>query len=304
MPSPKAQDTVEFGWSGTDGYIRNGGKYNLLTSKPSMSFAYDTVMYSTDPTVEDVRTVGTQVFPLQPNEMNELNQYAVANSVSDPWNPKPVPVPQFVYSEEHTMWLNNATKMKHTGDAVFEGDVTFHGNLHGLPDVPTPVIQNKEIVDSVGLSGAGYTEEHSVLFMTLIAENDGTPAVRYRLVSHGTFSVSGTQSSIKTLNLSISGMFSSSQYAVCDHIWFDGITTNSAATRLYEYRVNRNNRHTNDLQFIIQVETNQSTVQGKCEFVIEFTLPNQDYGNGVPFPTFPQTLGSKQRVFKEVNNED
>lgn len=303
MPSPKAQDTVEFGWSGTDGYIRNGGKYNLLTSKPQMTFAYDTVMYSTDPAVEDVRTVGLQVFPLQPNEMSELNAYAVANSVTDPWNPKPVPVPPFAYSEESQMWLNNALHMQHTGDAVFEGDVTFHGNLHGLPDVPAPVIQTKEIIDAVGLSGTGYTEEHSVLFMTILKEQDGTPAVRYRIVSHGAFSIAGGNSVIKKLNVHVHGLMNSGTYAVCDHIWFDGITTNTSASRLYEYRVNRLKRNTNDLEFVIQGDQPSSSVQGKCEFVLEFTLPNQDYGTGIPFPEFPQTLGSKQRVFKEVNRE-
>lgn len=112
MPNTKAQDTVEFGWSGTAGYIRNGGKYNLLTSKPQLTFSYDSLMYSTDPAVEDVRTVGLQVFPLQPNEMSELHDYAVANSVTDPWKPDPVPelpFPEFPTSQSAVHKVYNVT---------------------------------------------------------------------------------------------------------------------------------------------------------------------------------------------------
>lgn len=357
MPNTKAQDTVEFGWSGTDGYIRNGGKYNLLTSKPQLTFAYDSLMYSTDPAVEDTRTVGMQVFPLQPNEMSELHDYAVANSVTDPWNPvdptTPVgqpehPVEHMLYSYDSVsgrlvpvnvfaqmgdLWVGDQAstdekrlavlrqtdsgfttallKITPTGDVqVTRTDNT--GNMVSLdigssdigivtntgrkrfatadelpPPPPAPVVQSIETVDIVKLTGANYVSNTAVLTQTLLQEhNSGNHAVKYRLVSYGTFTFPTTSSNTKTTTLSLTGMFSNGQYAFCDEMHLAGWTvTGGTNPSTHNYRLDQTKRQTNNISVLVNGSTN-GAITVAATIVIEFHLPNQDYGLGVPFPEF------------------
>lgn len=253
MPNTKAQDTVEFGWSGTDGYIRNGGKYNLLMSKPQLTFVYDSLMYSTDPAIEDIRTVGTQVFPLQPNEMSELHDYAVANSVTDPWNPV-VPT--------------------------------------------TPVVQSIETIDIVKLAGANYVSNTAVLTQTLLQEhNSGNYAVKYRLVSYGTFTFPASSSNTKTTTLSLIGMFSNGQYVFCDEINLNGWTVSGGTNQsTHSYRVDQTKRQTNNISVVVNGSTN-GAITVAAIIIIEFHLPNQDYGLGVPFPEFPTSQSTVHKVY-------
>lgn len=354
MPNTKAQDTVEFGWSGTDGYIRNGGKYNLLTSKPQMAFAYDTVMYSTDPAVEDVRTVGLQVFPLQPNEMEELNAYAVANSINDPWNPvdpadpvgkpeHPVTnmiysfdaasgrlVPVNVYAQDGDLWVGDQASTNEKRLAVLrqvgasqvaavvhitqDGNVQVSRESHDgtmlsldisqtdigiltssgrkrlvtsdeLP--PPPVVQSIDLVDTVKLAGANYVSNTAVLTQTLMHENGtGDYVVKHRLVSYGTFNFPATSSNTKSTTLSVSGMFSGGQYVFCDELTINGWTVSGGSNPTqHSYRIDQTKRQTN--QIVVQANgTTNGALTVAATIVIEFNLPNQDYGLGVPFPEF------------------
>ncbi|CAH6634590.1 Hypothetical protein BAMTRB_041 [Escherichia phage vB_Eco_Bam] len=360
MPSPKAQDTVEFGWSGTDGYIRNGGKYNLLTSKPKMTFAYDTVMYSTDPAVEDVRTVGLQVFPLQPNEMSELNAYAVAHSINDPWNPAdpadpvgkpehPVTnmiysfdtasgrlVPVNVYAQDGDFWVGDQASTNEKRLAVLRqvgsgftaalvhitdaGHVQVTrtdnaGNMVSLdigdtdigittsagrkrfvtedelppppPPPAAPVVQSIDLVDTVKLAGANYVSNTAVLTQTLMQENGtGDYVVKHRLVSYGTFNFPATSSNTKSTTLSLSGMFSGNQYVFCDEMTISGWTVSGGSNPTqHSYRIDQTKRQTN--QIVVQANgTTNGALTVAATIVIEFNLPNQDYGLGVPFPEF------------------
>ncbi|ACR16507.1 putative lysis protein [Vibrio phage 4141] len=87
MPTPRSLNTVEFGWNGTDGYVKNDGKYQLLYTKPNLSFPYGVATYSSDPTVADiVLDQYGDLMEVTPEMEAEMSQYAVTNAVNEPWN--------------------------------------------------------------------------------------------------------------------------------------------------------------------------------------------------------------------------
>ncbi|MGL5583289.1 MAG: hypothetical protein ACRDCE_20375 [Cetobacterium sp.] len=156
-------------------------------------------------------------------------------------------------------------------------------------------IQANELIDIVHLEGTGYKPARSILTQSLIAESDGTPAVLHRLVSYGEYSIPASPTAIKSLNLKVTGMLGNgTQYAFCDRIAGSGITKDISDTKIFEYRTNFAKRQTNDLQFV--VKATKEAASGMCEFIIEFTLPNQDFGLGVPFPDFPTSYSDKHKV--------
>ncbi|AFH14446.1 hypothetical protein VP3_0046 [Vibrio phage VP3] len=78
MPTPRSLNTVEFGWNGTDGYVKNDGKYQLLYTKPNLSFPYGVATYSSDPTVADiVLDQYGDLMEVTPEMEAEMSQYAI-----------------------------------------------------------------------------------------------------------------------------------------------------------------------------------------------------------------------------------
>lgn len=78
---------VEFGWNETVGYTKRGDKYKLLYVKPVLSFQFKVLFYSTfgTETYEFIQTDG-QVGTLTPEQLAEVNSYAVAVSTDSGWD--------------------------------------------------------------------------------------------------------------------------------------------------------------------------------------------------------------------------
>ena len=207
-----------------------------------------------------------------------------------------------IVREPSTMnfWKNNALHMEHTGLQVFSGDVEFKGSVKGLPK-SSGFIQCKEVVDVIKLvpvSGTtSFVPSHSVCMMTLIQEFDGTPAVRYDLVSTGTASFPSTTSKVKHLNVRVDGILSASQYAFANSIDIRGISTKDPEPKFYNYRVDLKSRQTNNLKFLINAE--KLAVTATLQIHVSFVLPNVDYGIGTPFPDAPTRTSKVHKVFSE-----
>lgn len=78
---------VEFGWNETVGYTKYGNKYKLLYVKPTLSFQFKAMFYSTfgAETYEFIQMDG-QVGTLTPEQLAEVNAYAVALSTDSGWD--------------------------------------------------------------------------------------------------------------------------------------------------------------------------------------------------------------------------
>lgn len=215
-----------------------------------------------------------------------------------------VDVPAFetpIVREPDTLnfWFNNALHMEHTGSQVFTGDVEFKGAVKGLPK-SNGFIQCKEVTDIIKLvpvTGTSFVPSHSVCMMTLIEEFDGTPAVRYDVVSTGTVNMGVTTTTVKFLNVRVDGILSSSQYAFIDSIDIRGASLLATEPRFYDYRVDLDSRQTNNLKFYIGSE--KGAITAKVQLKVSFVLPNENYGVGKPFPDAPTRTSKTHKVFSE-----
>lgn len=86
MAEVRQQNTKEFGWNGTDGFVRNDGKYSILFNKPQLSFGYSALTYSSDPSATNIvlDTTGQKV-DLTPEMVTELTNYIDSTAVLEPW---------------------------------------------------------------------------------------------------------------------------------------------------------------------------------------------------------------------------
>lgn len=197
-------------------------------------------------------------------------------------------------------WQNDALHMEHTGTQVFDGDVEFKGSIKGLPE-SMQIIQCKELVDMIKLvpvsGNTAFVPSHSVCMMTLVQEMDGTPAVRYDVVSTGKVSFGTTTTDVKTLNVKVSGILSSSQYAFIDSTDIRGVSINPTEPKFYDYRADLTSRQTNNLKYYIRSE--KTAITANVQLKISFVLPNEDYGMGVPFPYAPRKVSKTHKVFSE-----
>lgn len=78
---------VEFGWNETVGYTKYGDKYKLLYVKPTLSFQFKVLFYSTfgGETYEFIQMDG-QAGTLTPEQLTEVNSYASALSTDSGWD--------------------------------------------------------------------------------------------------------------------------------------------------------------------------------------------------------------------------
>lgn len=78
---------VEFGWNETVGYTKNGDQYKLLYVKPTLSFQFKILFYSTfgAETYEFIQPDG-QAGTLTPEQLAEVNAYAIAVSTDSNWD--------------------------------------------------------------------------------------------------------------------------------------------------------------------------------------------------------------------------
>lgn len=78
---------VEFGWNETVGYTKHGDQYKLLYVKPTLSFQFKILFYSTfgDETYEYIQMDG-QIGTLTPQQLAEVNTYATAVSTDSNWD--------------------------------------------------------------------------------------------------------------------------------------------------------------------------------------------------------------------------
>ncbi len=78
---------VEFGWNETVGYTKNGDQYKLLYVKPTLSFQFKILFYSTfgAETYEFIQPDG-QAGTLTPEQLAEINAYAIAVSTDSNWD--------------------------------------------------------------------------------------------------------------------------------------------------------------------------------------------------------------------------
>lgn len=78
---------VEFGWNETVGYTKYGDKYKLLYVKPTLSFQFKVLFYSTfgEETYEFIQMDG-QAGTLTPEQLAEINSYAAALSTDSGWD--------------------------------------------------------------------------------------------------------------------------------------------------------------------------------------------------------------------------
>lgn len=216
-----------------------------------------------------------------------------------------VEIPSFetpIVREPSTMnfWKNNALHMEHTGLQVFSGDVEFKGAVKGLPK-SSGFIQCKEVTDIIKLvpvSGStSFIPSHSVCMMTLIQEFDGTPAVRYDLVSTGAVSLPSSASSVKNLEVRVDGILSPTQYGFIDSIDIRGTSSVVTESRFYDYRVDLKSRQTNKLKFYIGAD--KSAITATVQLRVSFVLPNENVGLGVPFPDALVRESKTHKVFSE-----
>lgn len=78
---------VEFGWNETVGYTKYGEQYKLLYVKPTLSFQFKVLFYSTlgEETYEYIQMDG-QAGTLTPQQLAEVNAYAIAVSTDSNWD--------------------------------------------------------------------------------------------------------------------------------------------------------------------------------------------------------------------------
>lgn len=78
---------VEFGWNETVGYTKYGDQYKLLYVKPTLSFQFKVLFYSTfgEETYEYIQMDG-QVGALTHQQLAEVNAYAIAVSTDSNWD--------------------------------------------------------------------------------------------------------------------------------------------------------------------------------------------------------------------------
>lgn len=88
MPTPRLNSGIEFGWNGLNGYVKNNGKYQLLLSKPSFTFQYNSITYNSD-VLEGNLFLNTSNERFEPTEehLQEIQAYAEATAVTNPWEP-------------------------------------------------------------------------------------------------------------------------------------------------------------------------------------------------------------------------
>lgn len=78
---------VEFGWNETVGYTKYGEQYKLLYDKPTLSFQFKVLFYSTfgEETYEFIQPDG-QAGNLTPQQLAEVSSYAIAVSTDSNWD--------------------------------------------------------------------------------------------------------------------------------------------------------------------------------------------------------------------------
>ncbi|UAT28124.1 hypothetical protein [Aeromonas phage PZL-Ah8] len=78
---------VEFGWNETVGYTKYGDQYKLLYVKPTLSFQFKILFYSTfgAETYEYIQMDG-QAGTLTPQQLAEVNAYAISVSTDSNWD--------------------------------------------------------------------------------------------------------------------------------------------------------------------------------------------------------------------------
>lgn len=88
MPTPRLNSGIEFGWNGLNGYVKNNGKYQLLLSKPTFTFQYNSITYNSD-VLKGNLFLNTSNERFEPTEehLQEIQAYAEATAVTNPWEP-------------------------------------------------------------------------------------------------------------------------------------------------------------------------------------------------------------------------
>lgn len=122
MPTPKLNSGIEFGWNGLNGYVKNNGKYQLLLSKPSFTFQYNSITYNSD-VLEGNLFLNTSNERFEPTEehLQEIQAYAEATAVTNPWEP----VLNLPVHVEDIASLTGEGFVKVSSDAIYQ-DVKDH----------------------------------------------------------------------------------------------------------------------------------------------------------------------------------
>lgn len=71
---------TEFGWNGTVGFCAHDGRVGLVINRPSFSFTYDVINYSSDLAVPDFKVINRVPYALSPTEILEVSTFAINNA--------------------------------------------------------------------------------------------------------------------------------------------------------------------------------------------------------------------------------
>lgn len=87
MPDEVKQDNIEFGWNDSKGYIKNNGKYNILYTKPTLSFPFKALMFATSLDISNMIVNMSNITTefINEEQIKEVKAYVIANTLSDPW---------------------------------------------------------------------------------------------------------------------------------------------------------------------------------------------------------------------------
>lgn len=154
---------VEFGWNETVGYTKYGYKYKLLYVKPTLSFQFKVLFYSTAgaETYKLIQMDG-KAGTLTPAQLAEVNAYAIALSTDSGWD--------FIIPDD-----------------VIKG-VSLSGNILKFPrqdgseiSVPIGGIIPDTLIDSVVLSGSNLKFiQHGGGGFTVESQDITAPHIRTR----------------------------------------------------------------------------------------------------------------------------
>lgn len=122
MPTPRLNSGIEFGWNGLNGYVKNNGKYQLLLSKPTFTFQYNSITYNSD-VLKGNLFLNTSNERFEPTEehLQEIQAYAEATAVTNPWEP----VLNLPVHVEDLASLTGTGFVKVSSDAIYQ-DVKDH----------------------------------------------------------------------------------------------------------------------------------------------------------------------------------
>lgn len=146
----KQQDDIEFGWNGVDGYIRNNGKYQLLYSKPAMSFDYGSCIYSNDDQVDDLTVDSNGAFiDLTEPQKQEIETYVKTYAVNDPWTPS--------LNKNYVSALDVVKKDKDVIIRVEKTDGTQYDTAPLVPNtIPATIAMDGDLLKITTIGGDEY----------------------------------------------------------------------------------------------------------------------------------------------------